>query len=583
MVTTLLNSTTHTYASSPLNGVVNDNNVNFRTGPGLTFKIIKRVNKGTKLTILQSNKDWIKATLEKGPTGWISKKYVTPFKITQNTTNLKNVSPTTNSKGIVNVNSLRLRKGPGTNYSIIDTLKKNTEVVVVGSNKDWQKVTVNKKTGYVKKEYISIKKQTVISTPVLVNKIGRVNASSLFIRKGPNTLSNIVYTLTKNDQVKIVKQYNKDWYEVTYNEFKGYSYAKYIEIVKETIPSTTEPQIPVETQPSESTPKFIPYMAKVSVNNLNIRDNGLGNGNVIGSLNSGAEIKVVNSENNWCQIEWNKLDKAYVACWYIEKIPVISPNEEKFINVIYDSTNIRDIAGIDGNIIIVASINQKFKLVEEINNWFKIEIAPNQYGYVAGWLVSLDKDIDPVIQNPNVTAFVKDKKIVIDPGHGGSDSGAIGPNRTLEKSINLNTALILKQKLEQQGAKVIMTRSSDYYVSLKNRTLISNNENADAFISLHYDSASGNASGISTYYYNKTKDFNLSSLIKNELIAKTGQRDRGVMFGNFQVIRENKKPSSLLELGFISNPKDEILISTDGYQDNITSAIVDGLNKFFKK
>jgi N-acetylmuramoyl-L-alanine amidase len=562
--------------------MVNDNNVNFRTGPGLTFKIIQKVNKGTKLTILQNNKDWIKATLDKGPTGWISKKYVTPLKVTQNNTP-KSVTPSTDAKGVVNVTSLRLRKGPGTNYKIIDNLKKYTEVEVIGSNKDWQKVAVNKKTGYVKKEYITIKKQNVISTPVLVNKIGRVNATSLFIRKSPSTISNIVYTLTQNDKVNIVKQYNKDWYEVTFNEFKGYSSAKYIEVVKETTPNTTEPQKPAEQPPTESTSKFVPYMAKVSVNNLNIRDNGLGNGNVVGSLNSGAEIKVVNSENNWCQIEWNKLDKAFVACWYIEKIPVTSPNEEKFINILYESTNIRDIAGIEGNVLIVASINQKFKLIEEINNWYKIEIAPNQFGYVAGWLVSLDQAIDPVIQNPNVTSYVKDKKIVIDPGHGGSDSGAIGPNRTLEKSITINTAIILKQKLEQLGAKVIMTRNSDSYVSLKNRTLISNNETADAFLSLHYDSASGNASGISTYYYNKSKDYNLSSLIQNELITKTGQRNRGVHFGNFQVIRDNKRPSSLLELGFISNTRDEILISTDGYQDNITSGIVDGLNKFFKK
>src|SRR5690606_13645230 len=110
-------------------------------------------------------------------------------------------------------------------------------------------------------------------------------------------------------------------------------------------------------------------------------------------------------------------------------------------------------------------------------------------GYIASWIVT-------------GTNEVSSKTIVIDPGHGGRDEGAAGANGTLEKDLTLNAALLLGEKLKKAGFNVILTRSSDEYVSLQDRAELAYIKNADVFISLHFDSIDDSSvHGHTTYYY----------------------------------------------------------------------------------
>lgn len=221
------------------------------------------------------------------------------------------------------------------------------------------------------------------------------------------------------------------------------------------------------------------------------------------------------------------------------------------------------------------------------------------------------------------------RKIVIDPGHGGKDPGAIGKTgRNYEKTFTLKVAKKLKERLEKDlDVEVILTRDSDEFVSLQDRTKLANEREADLFISIHFNAHnSSKANGIEVYYLSTAKTdearavealensvvydfeggedavkryndlaFILADMaqsehleesyqqalkIQNYLIYETGARDRGVKQANFYVLRGAFMPAVLLELGYITNKTEETKIVKDSYQEKLASAIFKGIKDF---
>ncbi len=190
------------------------------------------------------------------------------------------------------------------------------------------------------------------------------------------------------------------------------------------------------------------------------------------------------------------------------------------------------------------------------------------------------------------TAGLKDKVIVLDPGHGGSDPGAVGANKTMEKTITLAVAQRLKPLLEKAGAKVFLTRNDDRDVfgpnasavdELSARTTVANNNKADIFVSIHINSFTNPiAGGIATYYYQKTPyDALLANSIQGAIAPASGLQNRGINAANFYVIKRSVMPAVLTELGFISNPDEEKLMNTADFQQKMAQSIYLGLDKFF--
>jgi N-acetylmuramoyl-L-alanine amidase len=204
-------------------------------------------------------------------------------------------------------------------------------------------------------------------------------------------------------------------------------------------------------------------------------------------------------------------------------------------------------------------------------------------------VVDITKPVPKTIYN--FTAGLKNKVIVIDPGHGGSDPGAIGA-KTQEKIITLAVAQKVQALLEKEGAKVVMTRTTDVDVygpnasavdELKARANVGNNNKADAFLSIHINSFTGlSVGGTAAYYYKKTNyDATLASCIQDSLVTAGGLQDRGTYAAKFYVLKHTQMPATLAELGFISNPKEEQLLSTPQFQQQLAQGIVTGLDKFF--
>ena len=205
---------------------------------------------------------------------------------------------------------------------------------------------------------------------------------------------------------------------------------------------------------------------------------------------------------------------------------------------------------------------------------------------------SADEDVDTAI---NGITGLKGRVIVIDPGHGGSDSGAIGPTGVMEKSITLRVGNELRRLLTQEGATVYMTRSTDKEVSpkrskatdieeLQARCDVANQKNADIFVSIHMDSFTNDAAkGTTGYYYslgNKRSRI-LADKIRAGVIDQLGTQSRGTQSSNFYVVKHTDMPATLVELAFISNKNEEQLMNSEDGIKKAAQGIADGIADYF--
>ncbi|QDH19458.1 N-acetylmuramoyl-L-alanine amidase [Saccharibacillus brassicae] len=172
------------------------------------------------------------------------------------------------------------------------------------------------------------------------------------------------------------------------------------------------------------------------------------------------------------------------------------------------------------------------------------------------------------------------KVIVIDAGHGDHDPGAVGPTGVREKDVNLGLALKVAAILKKNpNVDIVMTRSDDTFLELKERVRVAKNVNADVFVSIHNNSGSSAASGTETYYQRGDSKA-LATTLHKYILAATGFKDRKVQYGNFHVIRETTMPAALLEIGFVSNAAEAAQLRTEEFQQRVAEAIARGLTEY---
>ncbi len=219
------------------------------------------------------------------------------------------------------------------------------------------------------------------------------------------------------------------------------------------------------------------------------------------------------------------------------------------------------------------------------------------------------------------------KRIILDPGHGGVDPGAVGKNHH-EKDIVLSVAGKLKKRLEYElGIEVLMTRDKDEFISLRNRSRFANESQGDLFISLHCNASPNKKSkGVEVYFLSpaKTNDARAVEALENSVVQKyeggeeavkryddlsfilmdmaqteqlqescdlawklqanlvsaSGSKDRGVKQAGFYVLRVSFMPAVLVEMGFISNRDEEKNLANSAYQDKLVAALFEGIKDF---
>ena len=192
------------------------------------------------------------------------------------------------------------------------------------------------------------------------------------------------------------------------------------------------------------------------------------------------------------------------------------------------------------------------------------------------------KDGELSIKLPKVD--MSSPKIIIDAGHGGKEPGAVGCMFDLEKDLNLKAAKALKKELKSRNYKVLMTRNSDKYVSLKDRVNFAKDKKGVIFVSLHMNSIPEYADpnthkGSETYYYNEFSK-PLAKSVQLALTKSLGTRDNGVKQASFAVIRPTEYVGILVETAFLINPEDVSIYKSKGYYKKTAHGISNGIENY---
>ncbi|MBE9218739.1 N-acetylmuramoyl-L-alanine amidase [Dolichospermum flos-aquae] len=173
--------------------------------------------------------------------------------------------------------------------------------------------------------------------------------------------------------------------------------------------------------------------------------------------------------------------------------------------------------------------------------------------------------------------------VIIDPGHGGKDSGAVGIGGVQEKNVILPIGKRIAEVLEQNGIQVIMTRDSDYFVTLPGRVTMAQRAKADVFVSIHANSAGANrpeVNGLETYYYDS--GLTLARIVHSKILQSLNVKDRNVRKARFYVLRKNSMPSILVETGFVTGREDVANLNSPAYQNQMADAIAQGILQYLR-
>lgn len=411
-----------------------------------------------------------------------------------------------------------------------------------------------------------------------------VNANTLNVRLGPGLSHDVLTQVHQNDRLQILAEDNQ-WYQVRIGDDQLGWVASWL-VEKEEI--------------SQDTVKF----GRVhNAPEVNLRQYASTDSEIIGTALEGTELEILYEDYGWYQVLYmGKV--AWINAEYIEiidsPIQVEKPTSEEvsdyetYITVDVDGAAIYAEPTSDSTLLYSAGYQEQFNYLYSEGDWYYVELGPDQYGYIGNWEATVHSEEQPqkveVSSKENAEAYharantnLSEATIVIDAGHGGSDPGALSTDEsTYEKDITLQTAYKLQARLQDAGANVIMTRSDDHDISLKDRTQLAIDHHADLFISIHYDSLEvpNSSSGTTTYYYDDA-DRELADTVNHYLAINGTLPNNGINFGNFYVLRENSQPALLLELGYINHFVDLAQIRTDQYQTNISEAIYQALREFY--
>lgn len=547
---------------------ISTNNLNVRSGPGLSYKVVSKVQKGTTFPLLKEEGDWYQIDLGAGKKGWVAN-----WLVSKNKAQSSDKGPS--MTGTITGNSLRVRSGPGSDFNILSSLNKGERVQITKEDGNWYEVKASFGKGWISKDYVQISSDqaTTNDSPSNNPSSGQITTDSLNVRTSPSLQSNVIGKLNKGNVVQIHSEQN-GWTKITYSNQFAWISSEY-----------------VKKEQNKSEKKQANNLAgvngKITATILNVRETSSLDGKIIGKVSKGDTFKIIEEKNDMLKIELKPGTYGWVAGWYIERsIPEESSTsngtvKNSTVTISHNGTNIRSEPNLNSGVVRRANAGETFPILNIHKDWYEIQLPNGTNAFVAGWIVSVSDGV-PQAEKRGSQKNLRNKTILIDPGHGGRDNGTTGLKGTLEKKMTLQTGQLLYNKLKTAGANVILTRNNDSYLSLASRVSMSHYHQADAFISIHYDSSlDPTAKGMTTYYYSSNQKA-LASSVHRSTSEYSKLKDRGVRFGDYHVIRENKQNAILLELGYLSNPTEEFILNTNVFQEQVTSGILQGISNYFK-
>lgn len=410
-----------------------------------------------------------------------------------------------------------------------------------------------------------------ISTVALANANSVVvQSESVNVRIGPGLSYANMGQVKKGDKLSIISEKNK-WYEVRLAGDKIGWVASWL--LDNTTVSSTANKVGI-----------------IKVQNTTVFKNADSSSDVLGTVSQSQKVSIMYQESDWTQILY-KGTAGWVKTEFIQGTQETSGPESahksksnkdgvKTVTVTQPSTKLRIEPNSNSRIVKSVNVGKSFDYLGKDGKWYKVRDSDGSVGYVASWVVTVTGTKNPV---KSAATNISESTIIIDPGHGGDDTGALSQKKTYEKNFTLEYAQAIKHELQKTGARVILTRNGDQTASLGQRARQSSKIEADAFISLHFDSteSASAGSGITTYYYQKNKDGKLAKDI-NDQLKSVQIKNKGTNQKDLYVLHYNSQPSVLLELGYINSKSDYKHITSEKYKEQIAKAVTAGLKNYFQ-
>lgn len=548
------------------------NGVDVRKGATDSYPSVSKLSLNQKIKVVDhfvpaGGKPWLRVQVTSSLLGWV------PADSVSETEGI-------NKQLYISVDVANLRSGPSLSHAVVDQAKKGVSFTATAQEKDskgdiWYRLSTSSNSVVWAHESVVSEKEAVKpigSTQYIGTKNAAVYAGATFQYK-------IKERPAYNTKVSVL------------SEFVNANGEQWIQIKT---PRGTTGWIPrYELVASQADHEYL-YAKKGAV----IRKGASAKYAVSAYLRESESLKILQRLNGWVNAE----NSAGVRGWVLEsQTTTVSPNrltapsvlasgnntiiewvKAGSLNIKYDtlSSNRLKITGGISDVELPAGAIKGIERIDKISSGLVVTFKP-------GYSFTL-RDYSNTLSLKVVPYGLLGKKVIIDAGHGGKDTGAIGPTGLREKDVNLSTALLLKAELEQYGAQVTLTRSTDIFLELAERTAIANASDADTFISIHADSFSSTSRG-STTFYNSTVSFNgprsktLGDSIQKNMISSLNTYNRGVKEQNFYVNRMNHLPSVLVELAFLSNPREEKLLKSTEFRKKAAVGITKGLEEYFNK
>ncbi len=340
-----------------------------------------------------------------------------------------------------------------------------------------------------------------------------------------------------------------------------------------------------------------PLIIETNADNVPLRsmpnDFGL---NRLQHLQKDIQIKVVGEFGNYYKVQLSWDDFAWLSKDYANKVDTNDLNLQRIIAFDYHEDSTKRIYEIKLSDKVPYTLSESDGLDLVVYNvkdypYNKYEFHIANSGKLFGYKSYYTDDNRLIIEvkkfpDINKSTPLKGLIIAIDAGHGGTELGAIGCLNDNEKDVNLEISKILKEKLETNGANVIMTREDDSFVGLNDRVEIANKNNAQIFISIHNNALPDSAAHLKStgseayYFYPQSKE--LAKDVVEALAKETGFKNNGAKAQSFAVVRNTNCPAILVEVGYIINPEDNAKLIDKDYQNKIAEAILHGLENYLK-
>ena len=326
-------------------------------------------------------------------------------------------------------------------------------------------------------------------------------------------------------------------------------------------------------------------------------------------FDNGVLLKIVGEKDEFYMVELAQDSYAWIAKTSVVEKEDIDYSLTKIQNYTYNETKEKRVYTIklEKKVPYILTENRIYKIDEETNkttpsakgldldiynvdgfldNIYKLHI--DRIGKLCGYKIYYTPSNELVVEVKTFNKYktpLQGRTITVDPGHGGTELGAIGCLEDCEKDINLAIALKLKDYLIENGATVIMTRDCDCDLSLNDRVKISQDNNSDAFISIHNNSipdnkAFSNPTGTSTYYY-YDQSRELADKLQDELTKTLNSKNEGVIQQSFAVVRNTQSPAVLVEVGYMIVPEDMVKLKDENYQDDVAKSMLNAITRYF--